>query len=250
MATAANRVEVLYEIPTTDPRWVLHDDVNEPESVLQDKNSRKLVDVLEHWISTRGVSARAGSNIALRWDPDSPQVGVDPDVYLVEPDMPEGELARSLCTWKPGHHAPRVCIEVVSERTAEKDYGDGPDRYAASGVHELWVFDPRRCGSGSRGGPFLLQVWRRDARGRFRRVYAGDKPARSEELDAWIVPVDEDTHLRIADDPEGVRLWPTRAEYERAEKERERAEKERERAEKESLIARLAVLEAELARRG
>ena len=39
-----------------------------------------------------------------------------------------------------------VADEVVRESTAAKDYDDGPARYAAAGVRELWVFDPLRMG--------------------------------------------------------------------------------------------------------
>lgn len=241
MANAAQRVEVLYEIPTTDPSWILLDDENVPDSVQQNEVNRELIDVLATWLAARGGGGRVGGNIALRWDERHPQVGVDPDVYLVEPDLPEGVRAKSLCTWKPGHHAPRLCIEVVSERTADRDYGDRPDRYAACGVRELWVFDPNRLGRGPRGGPFLLQRWRRDAQGRFRRVYAGDGPFHSDELDAWAVAVDGASRLRIADDPAGAHRWPTAAE-------KERAEKERERAEKEALREQVRALQAELAR--
>jgi Uma2 family endonuclease len=262
MSNAATRVEVLYEVPRSDPRWILRDEDNVPESVLQNEVNRELIDVLTTWLRRRGASGRVGGNVALRWDPDNPQVGVDPDAYLVEPDLPEGELARSICTWKPGHHPPRLCIEVVSDGTREKDYGDGPDRYAASGIRELWVFDPRRCGRGERGGPFLLQMWRRNEQGQFRRAYAGEGPFRSEELAAWVVATDDGFRLRVADDREGTRLWPTAAEEQRAraeseraraESERARAESERaradlERAEKEALLAELQALRAQLSR--
>ena len=241
MANASQRVEVLYEIPTSDPSWILLDDEKMPESVQQNEINRELADVLATWLAARGADGRAGGNIALRWDPAHPQVGVDPDVYLVEPDVPEGVRAKSLCTWKPGHHPPRLCIEVVSERTADRDYGDRPDRYAACGVRELWVFDPNRLGRGPRGGPFLLQLWRRDPHGRFRRAYAGDGPFRSEELGAWVLAQQVPARLRIADDPAGARPWPTAAE-------KERAEKERERAEKEALLAQVRALQEELAR--
>ena len=52
--------------------------------------------------------------------------------------------------------------------------------------------------------------------------------------------VTDDNRLRVADDRDGLHLWPTTAE--RAEAERERAEAERERAD-----ARARALEAELA---
>lgn len=46
MSNAARRVELLYEVPTTDPRWILRDEDNVPESVFQDEVSRELIDVL------------------------------------------------------------------------------------------------------------------------------------------------------------------------------------------------------------
>ena len=162
-------------------------------------------------------------------------------MYVVEPAPPEGARATSLCAWKSNHHAPRVAVEVVSESTAEKDYGDGPDRYAASGTQELWMFDPLLAGPDTRGGPTVLQVWRRDKEGVFRRVYAGEGPARSEELGAWLVVTNARSRLRIAEDPQGTLLWPTEAEFERAAKERERAAKE-------AAEAEVAMLRAELAR--
>ena len=251
MTSAVKRVEVQYEIPTSDPRWILRDEDNVPESVLQDEVNRELIDVLATWLAGRGVNGRVGGNVALRWDPENPQIGVDPDVYLVEPDLPEGELAKSICTWKRGHAAPRLCVEVVSDGTKEKDYGDGPERYAAAGVTELWIFDPRRCGGGNRGGPFLLQLWRRNELGKFRRVYAGEGPFRSEELGGWVVATDDGWRLRVADDPEGTTLWPTaaeaerqRTETERVRAETERARADRERAEKEALLEELRVLRA------
>src|SRR5690606_32818792 len=112
------------------------------------------------------------------------------------------------------------------------------------------------AGPKGHGGPWLLQVWRRDDRGDFVRVYAGDGPAWSETLSAHLVVLDEPRRLRIADDPAGTHLWPTgeeaeRAakEAERAAKEAERAAKEAERAEKERALARVAELEARLTKK-
>ena len=90
-----------------------------------------------------------------------------------------------LSGWKmePGHEGPFLGIEVVSESTAEKDYRDAPVRYARLGVRELWVFDPLGEGPTENGGPFTLQVWRREG-DRMQRVHAGSGPARSPELEA------------------------------------------------------------------
>ena len=108
---------------------------------------------------------------------------------------------------------------------------------------ELVIFDPDRHRLRDVDGPYVLQVWRRTARGRMVRRYAGEGPFKSEALGAWLVVI-EGT-LRIADDREGTRVWPTHEDAEqversakivervRADTERKRAEDERERAEHE-----------------
>ena len=143
-----------------------------------------------------------------------------------------------------------MAFEVASENNADKDYGAGPRKHAAAGVGELWVFDPLRVGPDDDGGPWALQVWSRDDDDVFRRVYAGDGPAWSGFFRAWLVVSGDGMLLRMSDDAEGTKLWPTEGEeteHERAEKLHERAEKERERAEKERALARVAELEALLA---
>ncbi len=212
----ARRIEVVYDVPEVHDRWLLEED-DMPESPLHDAIIRILVDVLLGWDRRQGGRAMIGRNIALRWNEAKPAQGVDPDVYLVEAPPPEGEAASSLCLWKAGHQPPRVAVEVVSESTADKDYGDGPDRYAASGTRELWIFDPLLAGPDARGGPHRLQVWRRDGRGSFRRAYAGDGPAETKELGAWLVITDGGSRLRIADDASGASLWPTQQEAHDAE---------------------------------
>ncbi len=125
-------------------------------------------------------------------------IGFDPDVYVVEPAPPEGEEVDWLLLWQPGHHPPSLAIEVVSRDNARKDTFSSPDKCAAAGVGELWVFDRYLAGSRTRG-VYRLQVWRR-SEGGFERVYAGDGPAYSPYLNAWIFVVDEGTRVRPADD--------------------------------------------------
>ncbi len=243
MVTAAtHRIELVYKVPETDPRWVLEDDENMPETPLHGAIIDLLKVILHFWVLRHVRDALVLGNVALRWDRAHPKVGVDPDVLLVSPAPPGGERRlKSLCTWKPGHTAPRVAVEVVSENTAAKDYGEGPDKYAASGTKELWVFDPERFGPAMHGGPHVLQVWRRDEEGRFARVYAGDGPARTEELGGWLVVTDGGMRLRLADDAQGERLWPTAEEAALA---REEAALARERA----ALEELERLRTELAR--
>jgi len=241
-------VELIFEVPRWSERWVLEDGATMPESLDHQRCCKLLLDLLLAWVARTGRDATAGSNLALRWDEEHPKVGVDPDVYLVEPPLSSG--TRSLRTWEPGQRAPRLAIEVVSRDTARKDYLDGPAKYAASGTRELWIFDPERRGFGLPGGPWALQVWRRSEEGAFRQAYAGDGPAYSDELGAWLVITDGGARLRIADDEAGERRWPTAEEVAdearaRAESERERAESERERAD--AAEAEVAVLRATLA---
>lgn len=236
---STNTVELSWEVPTTDPRWALDDDEERvPESPLQGEVCRLLIAVLTRWVRHRGASALVGGNIALRWDAAHPRTGVDPDVYLIEPAPPLGPRDKSVRTWVEGHAPPRVAVEVVSDATADEDYRQKPAKYAASGTRELWVFDPLRLGP--KEERCALQVWKRMRRNAFRRVYAGEGPAYSEELGAWLVVTDGGLRLRVADDEAGTALWPTLEEAERAEKEAERAEKE-------AALLEVARLRAELA---
>lgn len=111
------------------------------------------------------------------------------------------------------------------------------------------MFDPELAGPRSLGGPFRLQLWTRDDEGGVARVYAGEGPVKSPAIGAFLIAVEEGTRLRIAHDLAGTSWWMTAEEMERSDKEAERAAKEAERAAKEAALARVAELEAELARR-
>ncbi len=247
-------MSLVIPVVADDDRWVLEEE-EMPETPLHERAVSLLVAIFCGWIRRAKRDAMAGSNAALRWNESKPSTGVDPDVYLVEPAPPLGERETSLCLWKPGHHAPRVAVEVVSEETARKDYDDGPARYAVSGTRELWVFDPLRHGPRDGGGPWVLQVWRRLRGNRFERVYAGDGPAFSRELGAWVVVTDGGMRLRVADDAAGAKLWPTPEEEERRAREtehqaleEERRAREEERRAREEAEREVARLQAELAR--
>ena len=247
MTVAERRVVLTFEVPWTHPDWVL-EDTQMPVSAVQDNASTVVASVWRAGARRHGRSVQVRRDLAVRWDEEHPSVGVDPDVCLLDPppDVPEATLT-SLRLWEPGHHPPRVALEVVSENNAAKDYGVGPRKHAASGLRELWVFDPMRYGPTDDGGPWVLQLWARGKTGEFRRVYAGDGPAWSEAFGAWVVVSRDGMFVRLSDDEEGAALWPTEAEREHAETERERSEKERERSEKERALARVAELEAQLA---
>jgi Uma2 family endonuclease len=248
MRQAPEPVIVMYDVARSRAGWELSEETM-PESVLHDEAVELLKALLAAWAARRGQMTVV-RNLAVRWDEAHPQIGVDPDVALLSPPPSEGTDLKSLRTWMPGHAPPRLAIEVVSENSPRKDYVVAPDKYAASGTEELWIFDPLLSGPASQGGPFRLQVWRRDDAGAFARVYAGEGPARSEVVSAYLVPVAEGRKLRIAADAAATDFWLTAEEAERAAKEAERAAKEAERAAKEAALARIAELEADLRRRG
>lgn len=270
MATSDPRLVTLrYTVARARDDWKLSEEPV-PEARPHYLTATLLREILEAWAQRSGRSMQVGSNLAVRWLEEQPAIGVDPDVYVVSPPPPEGDQVTSLRLWVPGHVAPLVAVEIVSANHPQKDYLQAPDKYAASGTKELWVFDPELAGPRMQGGPHRLQVWCRDEAGAFTRVYAGPGPVRSGAVGGWLFAVDEGQRLRIADDERGSSWWMTQAEAERTEKEveraakeqereakerereakeREREAKEREREAKEAALARVTQLEAELARR-
>jgi hypothetical protein len=244
-------VVVRYPVQTRREAWVLPEGTV-PESVPHDAVAHRLKILLEVWASRLAGPCTIARNLAIRWLEATPRVGIDPDVCVLDPSPPEVDDLSSLCLWKLGHLPPTICFEVVSRNHPHKDYAELQDRYALVGTRELVVFDPFLAGPSALGGPVPLQLWRRDRVGMLERVHAGDTPAPSEVLGAWLIPTT--TTLEIADDREGARRWMTWEELaaakeaetkrERAEKERERAEKERERAARLELERRIADIEA------
>lgn len=217
MATPTNRYVTLrlaFDEPPAS--WTLTDE-KMPESNSHLLTCELLWQLLRAWAARTERDALVGRNLAIRWDERHRNVGVDPDVYVVEPRPPEGDDVASLLAWKPGHKMPRLAVEVVSTENPNKDYVIAPEKYAACGVEELWIFDPLLAGPRGRG-PVRLQLWRRTDEG-FDRVYTGEGPAWSPYLQAWLFAVDEGQRLRIADDREGTRWWTTPEEAERVEKE-------------------------------
>ena len=224
-----------YDVEPYPPSWYVDDEEKVPTSRPHTLRSDRTVGLLVGWKQRTGRDAQVGHDLALRWDEAHPRVGVDPDVYVVEPPPPEGDAVTSLRTWVTGHFPPLLAVEIVSPSRPDKDYGSSPLKYAASGTQELWVFDPELAGPKAQGGPFRIQVWRRDEGGSFARVYAGEGPVFSEAIEGWVFAVDEGRSLAIADDAAGTRWWMT--------------PEETERAAKEAALQRVAELEALLAER-
>ena len=226
-------VEALDDFPPE--HWYLSDGFMMPITRDTQRREDVIQGTFDAYVARTRRDASILANVALRWDELHADVGVDPDVMWIEPALPAG--MRSVLTWKPGVSPPRVAVEIVSEKTAHKDYTYGPAKYGTSRTRELWVFDPEGYGrTDDRRGPWVLQVWRR-VRGEFRRVYAGDGPCFSRELGAWLVVVGD--LLRVANDKAGEDLWPTvaetaDAEAQRADAEAQRADAEAQRADAEA----------------
>jgi hypothetical protein len=205
---------VKYPVTTRRDAWVIPNGTV-PETIPHDIAAQRLKDLLLVWASKLARPCVVPRNLGIYWLEAFPNVGIDPDVCVLDPPPPDVHDLDALCLWKPGHLPPSICFEIVTPDHPHKDYAELHDRYAILGTHELVVFDPYLVGSKVFGGPFPLQVWRRDQVGYFERVYAGDSSALSESLGAWLVPSKKT--LEIADDRDGANCWHTWDEIARAE---------------------------------
>lgn len=229
-----------YQVETIPEAWELPE-VPVPESRPHDLTLDYLKALLAAWIARTSRDAIVARNLAVRWLPDHPRVGVDPDLCLIEPAPPDADELTSLCLWRPGHIAPLLAIEVVSRNHPYKDYVDVQDKYAACGIGELWVLDPWLLGPRALGGPAPLQIWRRDPSGAFVRAHHGSGPVFSDAIGSWVRV--ENEHVVVSDDAFGRARWRTQDELtrERAEVAESRAEVAESRAAE--LERRLAELE-------
>lgn len=213
------------EVVPDPERWVLTVETV-PESSRHDLLSERIRALLLGWAARAERAVKIGRNLAVRWDRQHPQYGVDPDAYVVEPPPPEGDAVRSLRLWKRGHVAPRLAVEIVSARHPTKDYVIAPQKYAVCGVEELWILDPQLEGPRAHGGPFRIQVWRRLDDASFAQVHAGEGPAWSAFLQAWLhaARAPAGGAFDLSTDPAGAERWLTPEEAERAAKEAARRE--------------------------
>jgi hypothetical protein len=229
-------VALRYAVRPQLDAWVLPEGTV-PESIPHDRAAERLRSVLDAWAARLERPVVIARNLAVRFVEDVPQVGIDPDVCVLDPPPPGVDELGSLRLWRPGHRAPTVCFEVVSANHPHKDYRDVHERYAAMGAPELVVFDPLLAGPASLGGPVPIQLWRLDSLGAFERVYAGPGPIYCEGLDAFLTS--RDRHLVVSDDARGEREWlPAEERAVQAEERAARAESDRD-----ELAKRLAALE-------
>ena len=225
--------------------WYLTDEEDVGESVEQWSILWQLVSSLGQLAVERGwKNVLWAGDTFFAWVPSEPLVRVSPDAYLLD-DPPPPPRPKSWQTWLPGHHPPRWAVEVVSEEW-KKDYEDNPPKYAQLGAKELVIFDPEAKAGDERRARVPLQIYRRGPDGAFVLAYRGDGPAWCEEIEAFLVVVDEAgaPRLRIARDPDGSDRVPTAEERALAEAEGRRAEA----AGRHAAEDRVRVLEAELAK--
>lgn len=231
------------------PGWFIEDDEPMPQSWKHDGHECHIAALLEAWRKRAGHEHLiVGRELPFRADQNEPRAGVDPDVYVAEkpPLDPDGDI-RSVCTWKEGRLPPLLAVEIVSLSRPKKDYSQSPERHDWLGTYELWVFDPKLCGRTKTQPSVLLQLFQRETNNHLVQTYAGTGPMFSEVLHAWVSVVDG--QLVISNDREGKEPWLTLEEeaLQRADDAAKRADAER--AEKERVLARLAELEALLAKR-
>lgn len=99
-------VSVRYLTERYRSTWVLPEGTV-PESVPHNTAARHLELVLEAWSRRTPRTVRVARNLAVRWVEEAPNIGIDPDVCLLEPPPENAEDLGSLCTWRPGQ-VPRL----------------------------------------------------------------------------------------------------------------------------------------------
>ena len=214
--------------------WFIEDDAKVPQSINHQACEHRMQNLLLAWKARTGRDVVVGCELAFRWDEEEPRVGIDPDVYIAEtPPFDKRGDVRSICTWKERNVPPLLAIEIVSDRRPWKDYSRSPERHDLLGTYELWVFDPELRGYTKEQPPVLFQLFQRETNNCLVQTYAGAGPIFSEALQAWVRVLDGD--LVISYDREGKDQWLT-GEEEQA----QRAEK---------ALARIASLDALLAKR-
>jgi Uma2 family endonuclease len=192
-------------------KWYLTDEDDMGEGGEQNLIIRIFISILTELAHERGWSdVFIGADQFFAWVEEEPLVRVSPDVYVLD-FQPARPLPASWQTWRSGHRPPRLAVEIVSEDW-RKDYEQGPLKYAQLGVRELVVFDPEAaCARAGAPERVPIQVFRREVDGGFLRVHRGGEPARSEELDAWLVVMrdGEAATLGVSRDASGLDLVPT-----------------------------------------
>jgi Uma2 family endonuclease len=227
-----------YECPRWVPAWAVPA-VPVPESNTHDLAIEYLRSVLLAWAAREERAVMIARNLGIRWHRPERRAGFDPDLCVVEPPPPEAHTS-SLRLWEEGHTPPLLAIEIVSPGHPYKDYVDTPERCAACGIGELWVYDPLLVGPRRSGGPHALQIWSRSD-DTLTRTHCSNRPGYSPALHAWLhpsivqqgdqgrqpnqplTPFTTAAKLRLSNAEVGGSFWPTLQEHQQAELDDERA---------------------------
>jgi Uma2 family endonuclease len=189
-----------------------------PESKRHLKLRTLLYQILEHALGDR---ACLGSDQFIYWNAANPRRQLAPDIFvrLGAPDV----VFDSWKTWERG--TPELAVEIVSESdSSEAELDDKLARYRELGVRELVRFEPDAA-AGTK-----LRIWDRDAEDLVERKIEQDRSPSPTLGVWWVVLPDAELGavLRLAEDPDGERLLPTRAEAEALGREMERRGREAE----------------------
>jgi Uma2 family endonuclease len=190
-----------------------------PESAVHLRVRTALYLVLDAKLKGR---AYVGSDQFVYWDPTNPKLCLAPDAFvrLGGPFT----LPPSFKTWE--HGAPQLAVEIFSSiDVRDRNVNTRLARYRQSGIAEVLFFD------GERQNP-PLRIFDAVEGDLVERDLSDPAGRLCKTLGAFwcLVPDDElGLLLRLADDPEGTKIWLTPAE---------------------AAEARVQELEAELARRG
>lgn len=217
------------------------------EDILQTWILELLRPLVERWLALQGKVAFVGADQFIYYRQFDPQKVVAPDLYVL-PGVSPGRRVKSWRVWQTGI-VPTFALEVVASKDFEKDYREAVRRYSELGVDELIIFDPDHLLDPDR---VRWQRWSKRKGQAFALATTSNADRmRSRVLGCHLRKVGDGNlaRLRLGTGPRGDELVPTAEEAERAAKEAERAAKEAERAAKEAALARVAELEALLAKK-
>ena len=93
--------------------------------------------LIKAFLSLRPGGKIRGENFVLRFSPDEEKFR-EPDLMVIFDDNPN-QLTETMMIG-----APDVVVEVVSEESRGRDYGEKLAEYEAAGVRDYWLIDPLR----------------------------------------------------------------------------------------------------------
>jgi hypothetical protein len=194
-----------------------------------------------------GDDALVSSDQFLYFDPTDPKRVLAPDL-AIRLGQRQVRSVPSWKTWELG--APHVGVEIVSDwDRATSTTEQKLERYRQAGILEVVRFEPE-------GKEPQLRLWDLFDGDLVERDLSDPEARRCDALGCYWVIVEDPTlksTLRLSRDREGREVLPTKAEAMQAKYEAEKAAASRAaeaaRAEKEAALARIAELEAELARK-